>query len=80
MTRRVKNPEFRELMALGVHLPFVTAVNTLVEELREEEPPAGRGWVPYVAPLHGGVEAPVLSVSRDPGPMTSEAKGYGMLR
>lgn len=79
MTRRMKNREFRESMALGVHLPHITAINSLVERLREAEPPEGRGWVPYIAPLHGGSEAHVLSILRDPGPMTHEVRGSGML-
>ncbi|WP_104118428.1 uracil-DNA glycosylase [Arthrobacter sp. B1805] len=79
MTRKMKDSEFRESMKQGIHLPFITTINSLVEDLREDEPPTGRGWVPYVAPNHGGAEAPVLSVLRDPGSMTSEARGSGML-
>ena len=40
---------------------------------------AGRGWMPYVAPCHGGVDARVLSVLRDPGPKTAEQGGSGFL-
>jgi hypothetical protein len=63
----------------GVYEPHVEAVNRLVDELRESEPPAGRGWVPYIAPIHGGTEARILSILRDPGPMTHEVRGSGML-
>jgi hypothetical protein len=38
-----------------------------------------RGWMPYVAPIHGGTKARVLSVLRDPGPKTQEAGGSGFL-
>jgi hypothetical protein len=47
-----------------------------VDELRSE----GRGWAPYVAPIYGGVNARLLSVLRDPGPMTDPtARGSGFL-
>ena len=36
---------------------------------------AGRGWVPYVSPLYGGVNARVLNVHRDPGPKTDGRQG-----
>ncbi|MGP3683316.1 uracil-DNA glycosylase [Streptomyces sp. IBSNAI002] len=35
--------------------------------------------MPYVAPWHGGTEARVLSVLRDPGPKTQEGTGSGFL-
>lgn len=79
MGKQMRDPAFKAEQFAGVHLPHVTAVNRLVESLREPEPPAGRGWVPYVAPIHGGSEARILSLLRDPGPMTHEAKGSGML-
>lgn len=55
--------------------PHVSPVNRYVDELRQ----AGRGWVPYVAPLHGGVDARVLSVLRDHGPGTQDGSGSGFL-
>ena len=79
MVKQMKDAAFKAEQFAGVHLPHVTAVNQLVESLREPEPPAGRGWVPYVAPIHGGSEAPILSILRDPGPMTHKTKGSGML-
>lgn len=50
-------------------------MNKCVDELRE----VGRGWAPYVAPLHGGVEARVLSILRDPGPATQDEVGSGFI-
>jgi hypothetical protein len=48
-----------------------------VDELTD---PAGRGWVPYVAPVYGGVDAHVLCMQRDPGPKThNELGGSGFL-
>lgn len=37
--------------------------------------PPGRGWVPYVAPVYGGVDARVLCIQRDPGPKTHRQHG-----
>jgi hypothetical protein len=79
MVKQMRDPAFKAKQFTDVHLPHVTAVNSFVEQLREADPPIGRGWVPYVAPLHGGSEARVLSVLRDPGPMTHETRGSGML-
>jgi hypothetical protein len=80
MVKQMRDPAFKAEQFAGVHLPHVTEVNRLVELLREPEPSAGgRGWVPYVAPIHGGSEARILSILRDPGPMTHETKGSGML-
>jgi hypothetical protein len=50
------DPVFRRSRLDG-RLPHVAPVNALADELR--------GWVPYVAPLYGGVEARMLSVLRD---------------
>lgn len=47
-----------------------------VDELRATP---GRGWLPYLAPMYGGVHARVLSVFQDPGPMTEDGSGSGML-
>jgi hypothetical protein len=51
-------------------------INDFVAGLQDSN---GRGWVPEVAPLHGGVDATVLSVLRDPGPMTQKQKGSSFL-
>jgi len=56
--------------------PHIAPINKLVAELKNRE---GRGWLPEVAPVHGGVNARVLSVLRDPGPKTQEGKGSGFL-
>jgi hypothetical protein len=72
----MKDPVFRSSQEEGIRLPHVAPINALVDELREE----GRGWVPYVAPIYGGVEAEMLSVLRDPGPMTDSSRdGSGFL-
>ncbi len=74
--RRMKDSVFRQQQEEGIRLPHVAPINRLVDELRQE----GRGWVPYVAPLYGGIKAEMLSVLRDPGPMThAEKNGSGFL-
>ena len=74
--RRMRDTAFRRSQEAGVRLPHIAPINALVDELREE----GRGWVPYVAPLYGGINAELLSILRDPGPMThADTKGSGFL-
>lgn len=69
------DPAFREKQWADRYAPHVAPVNEYVDELRG----VGRGWAPYVAPLHGGVEARVLSILRDPGPATQDGSGSGFL-
>lgn len=35
---------------------------------------AGEGWVPWISPVHGGAEAQILTVLRDPGPATKRTQ------
>ncbi|MGQ4378784.1 uracil-DNA glycosylase [Streptomyces sp. SAS_267] len=58
------------------YAPHVRPINEMVDTLRE---PEGRGWMPYVAPWHGGADARVLSILRDPGPKTLDGTGSGFL-
>ncbi len=69
--RRMRDPAFRRSQEAGIRLPHVAPINALVDELRQE----GRGLVPYVAPIYGGAEARMLSILRDPGPMTNTTLG-----
>ncbi len=46
----------------------------MVDELRTDG-----DWMPYVAPLYGGVQARMLAILRDPGPKTLDDSGSGML-
>lgn len=75
----MRDPQFRAEQLAGRYEPHVEAVNRLVDALMEAEPPAGRGWVPYIPPIHGGAEARILSILRDPGPKTHKDTGSGML-
>jgi hypothetical protein len=79
MVRRMRDPNFKAEQLSGKYQPHIEPVNRLVDELREAEPPVGRGWAPYVAPIHGGSEARILSILRDPGPKTHKDTGSGML-
>ena len=76
MARRMADESFRVEQEQARYAPHVRAINELVDQLRD---PGGRGWMPYVAPWHGGVHARVLSVLRDPGPKTQDGVGSGFL-
>lgn len=69
------NDEFRKQQWEDRYAPHIAPVNRYVDELRE----SGRGWAPYVAPLHGGIEARALSILRDPGPATRDETGSGFI-
>lgn len=69
--------QFRQQQLDGLRAPHIAPVNALVDELIN---PSGRGWIPYVAPVYGGVDARVLCIQRDPGPKThSQLGGSGFL-
>ena len=65
---------YRREQAGGVYLPHVEPINRLVGELRTDDE-----WMPYVAPVMGGIHPRLLVVFRDPGPKTREGQGSGML-
>jgi hypothetical protein len=70
--RRMRDPQFRHQQEDGLRAPHIAPVNALIDELID---PSGRGWVPYVAPVYGGVEARVICLQRDPGPKTHGQHG-----
>jgi hypothetical protein len=73
----MRDPVFRQRQVDGLRAPHIAPVNALVDELTD---PSGRGLVPYLAPVYGGVDARVLFVLRDPGPKTNtELGGSGFL-
>jgi hypothetical protein len=74
--RRMRDPEFRRRQHDGLRRPHIAPFTALVDALVAE---GGRGWMPYIAPLYGGVDARVLSILRDPGPKTRDGTGSGML-
>jgi uracil-DNA glycosylase len=54
----------------------VAPFNHFVDELRKDD---NRGWAPYIAPMHGGTYARLLTVLQDPGPGTQDQIGSGFL-
>ena len=60
----MRDPVFRDVQRAHLRDPHVAPVNALVDELAGGE----RGWLPHVAPVHGGTRARLLWVLRDPGP------------
>lgn len=76
MARLMGNADFRNDQWERRFDPHIAPINRYVDEIRTQ----GLGWAPYVAPLHGGVDARVLSILRDPGPATLDgAAGSGFL-
>jgi hypothetical protein len=75
MPRLMRDPAFRAEQESRLHEPHVAPISDYIRGLRD----SGGEWVPWVAPLHGGVEARVLSVLRDPGPMVHHIGGSGMI-
>jgi hypothetical protein len=72
----MRDEAFRLEQQRDRYASHVKPVNEFVDALRDQD---GRGWLPYVAPCHGGVDARVLSILRDPGPMTQDGVGSGFL-
>lgn len=73
--RRMAQASFRREQEAGRYAAHVRRVNELVDDLAD----AGRGWLPHIAPAHGGVDARLLTVLRDPGPKTRTGSGSGFL-
>jgi hypothetical protein len=73
----MRDPHYRQQQWDGRRVPHIAPVNALVDDLMASP---GRAGVPYVAPIYGGVDARVLFIARDPGPMTQrETGGSGFL-
>lgn len=74
--RRMRDAAFRQSQLDHLHAPHIAPLTDLIDELIRT---SGRGWMPYIAPLYGGVNARMLSVLRDPGPATQAGRGSGLL-
>jgi hypothetical protein len=72
----MRDRAFRDSQHAQLRDPHIAPFTELIDELRQVP---GRGWMPYLAPMYGGVHARVLSVFQDPGPMTAQGTGSGML-
>ncbi|OLT42480.1 hypothetical protein BJF87_24680 [Gordonia sp. CNJ-863] len=74
MARRMRMKSFQKQQMDDRYLPHIEPFNRMVDELSTVEE-----WMPYVAPLYGGINARVLAIFRDPGPKTQVGSGSGML-
>jgi len=72
----MRDVSYRESQIAHQMDPHIRPINEFVERLKDPEQGL---WMPMVAPLHGGVDAQILSVLRDPGPKTQEGSGSGFL-
>lgn len=70
--RQARSAEFRSVQWEQRFAPHVAPVNQLVDALIVERPGA---WMPYVAAYHGGIDAEIVLLYQDPGPMTVTANG-----
>jgi hypothetical protein len=66
---------FREEQWAHRYDEHIAPINRLVDDLSQ----LGHGWLPYVAPMYGGVSARLLSLLRDPGPKTKAGTGSAFL-
>ena len=72
----MRDPQLRQQQVNGLWAPHVAPINALVVELRDPS----RCYVPFVAPVYGGVNARVLNIFRDPGPKArADHGGSGFL-
>ncbi|TFC28776.1 uracil-DNA glycosylase [Cryobacterium sp. TMT1-3] len=74
MSRRMRDENYRADQWQHRYDPHIKPINDYIDEIRTAEL-----WVPYVAPAHGGINARVLSVLRDPGPATRKDVGSGFI-
>jgi hypothetical protein len=75
MPGQMREPAFRADQESRLREPHIAPITEYIQGLRD----SSGEWVPWVAPLHGGVGARVLSVLRDPGPMVHLVGGSGMI-
>lgn len=75
MPRQMANPEFHERQWAHRYESHIAPINQLVDELTSDS----GAPVPYVPPMYGGIRARLLSVLRDPGPMTQASVGSGFI-
>lgn len=68
------NPEFRAQQHAALREPHIAPITEFIDSLRTPD-----RWLPYVAPLHGGVNARMLTLLRDPGKKTLDVGGSGMV-
>ena len=67
----MRDPAFKRSQEEGRRLPHVAPINALADALHDET----GDWMPYVAPIYGGIDAEMLMIARDPGPKTNPSGG-----
>src|SRR5437879_4601334 len=78
MARQMAVADFRTEQWDRRYDAHVARINSLVDDLRENTDCGGAP--PYVAPMYGGINAKILYVLRDPGPMTDDCnRGSGFI-
>jgi hypothetical protein len=70
----MKDPDFQRAQWDLRFSEHIAPVNQFVDVLAKEA-----RWLPYVAPLYGGIHAEMLNVLRDPGPKTQLKNGSGFI-
>jgi hypothetical protein len=65
--RRMKDANFRQLQWQHRYDLHVEPINRMADGYKDEGRP-----MPYIAPAHGGVDARMLFILRDPGPKTAD--------
>ena len=76
ITRRMADEAFRKSEQAHRLDTHIAPIKQFVAELQD---PTNSLWLPEVAPMHGGIDAMVLSILRDPGPKTQDGSGSGFL-
>lgn len=76
MPRQMASGAFQKAQWDARYAAHIAAINELVDRLGTKGPGSRP---PYVAPLYGGVNAELLNVLQDPGPMTQKGKGSGLI-
>ncbi len=73
----MRDPGFRHAQRDNLYAPHMAPINELIDRLAG----GNRGWLPHIAPVHGGMNARLLWVLRDPGPAVQdpERPGAGFL-
>lgn len=74
MARLMADKEFKKQQWDRRYDTHIAPINQYIDHL------SSKRWIPYVAPLYGGINAKLLSILRDPGPKTqNNDKGSGFI-
>lgn len=79
MTRLMAQDHYRTSQEAGLWDEHIAPINSLIGDLRGQAPARSNGWVPYIAPSCGGVDATILCLMQEPGEATLAETGSGML-